>query len=451
MLPEIRLAWLCLLMVAPSSWAAPVRTLTFDEAIALALERNIPLRQAETAAELSTVAVSEAHGQFLPDLTLDTAGSKNYGRNFNSATGTVTDETTRSLTLGASSGLTMFAGFRDLATLRQAKLNARAGGLDLGRARETAILTVASNFLSLIQLQDQLRVQRENLEAEATLETQIRHFVEAGARAQSDLYQEQANVSSARLAMVGAQNAAELAKVDLMRTLQLDPLGVYEFQAPDVETLLKSTEPTEMPDLLARALARRPDLRAAEARVAAAEQSLRIARAGYWPTVALQAGYGSSYTDAVPTDFHDQLDIGRGGSVGLNVSIPLFDRGATRNATRRAQLQLRGERLTLEDLRQEVGLQVKSAYLNYRAARDQLTEAETGQGAAQRAVQSAQERFKKGAAILVELTQARAVYVLAESALVAARTNFLLQRTLMSYSLGEISAHALDAAPPPTG
>src|SRR5205807_2598354 len=96
---------------------------------------------------------------------------------------------------------------------------------------------------------------------------------------------------------------------------------------------------TTLADLIARALARRTDLQAEETRVKALEQGVQVASSRYWPTVSLAAGYGSSYTNALPQGLHDQLDEYRNGSVSLNVSIPLFDSGVTRSAVHRAQLE----------------------------------------------------------------------------------------------------------------
>lgn len=413
------------------------QVITLDDAIGIALERNVPLLQARTTAQLSDVAVSAAQLQFLPNLVLATTGTRNYGRYYSSVTGGYINETTNSLSPGAFSGVTLFTGLHDVAALRQAKLASQASELDLSRARETAVFTAVSNFLSLILQQEQLQVQRENLAAEVTLEEQVGQYVTAGTRARADLYQQQANVAAARLSVIQAENAAELGKLDLLRTLQLDPIQTYDFQVPAIETIYRD-DSTTLADLVARALSMRTDLQAEETRVKALEQGVHVASSGYWPTVSLSAGYGSSYTSALPQGLHDQLNEYRNGSLSLNISVPLFDSGVTRSAVHRAQLEAQNERITLDSQRHEVELQVKSVYLDYHAARDELTAAQAQQHAALLAVQSAQERFKAGTAILVEVSQERMSYVLAESALATARYNLALQSIQMKYYLGEI-------------
>src|SRR5690606_17670923 len=92
----------------------------------------------------------------------------------------------------------------------------------------------------------------------------------------------------------------------------------------------------------------------------------------------------------------------------------------------------------LESLLNEVGLQVRRAYLDFNAAQQQLTAAEAQLRAADLALQAAEERYAAGASTLVELTQSRAARVEAASALVRARYNLRFERILVDYYVGDL-------------
>ncbi|MEP7247657.1 MAG: TolC family protein, partial [Gammaproteobacteria bacterium] len=348
------IAALAALVASGVSSAQNARIVTFKEAIRIALERNTDLRQAQNAAALGKVGVSEARSAFLPDLRFSTTGAQNFGRSFDSTEGQIINQSTQSLSLGVNSGVTLFDGFGNTANLRGAKLSDQAGDQELSRTRETVAFNVASQFLALIQRQEQLRVLRQDLATSAALEQQIQTYVDAGARTIADLYQQQANAASARFSVVDAERTSELAKVDLIQTLQLDPAAIYEFESPEDTTATAATAQLDLNNLQTRASAQRIDLKAEQARVDAADQNVRVARSNRWPTVSLNAGYSSAYTSASPFDFSEQLDQRRGGSVSLGVSVPIYDRGAASNATRRAEIQADNERLALENLQQDV-------------------------------------------------------------------------------------------------
>ena len=177
---------------------------------------------------------------------------------------------------------------------------------------------------------------------------------------------------------------------------------------------------------------------AQESRVGAAEQDVRAASASKWPAISLSAGYNSGVSSASDGSFLDQLNQRRGGSIGIGVSIPLFDRGSTQLATERAQIQVANAKLALETQRQQVALEVRRAFLEYQAAQQQLAAAQAQQRAAELAVSTTQQRYQVGAATLVELTQARATQVQASSALVNARYALVFQQALMRYYTGEL-------------
>jgi outer membrane protein len=425
--------------------APPAQSITFDDAIRIALRQNTTLRQANNAASLNSTSVKQARLSFLPDLRLNTTTGQNYGRTFSTDEGRIIDQTTNSLNAGVSSSVTLFNGLTNIANLRSAQLTEDAGERSVKRAEQTVAFTVASNFLALVQQQEQLRVQQENLTAQEAQEKQIKAFVDAGSRPISDLYQQQATVAAARTQLVNAQRALELAKVDIMQALNLDPRGNYAFAPPalDTTTASSNTVTFNLDSLLTRALAQRSDLDAQEALVSAASQNVKAARGARLPSLSLSAGYNSAYSSATNLGFYDQLDQRRGGSLSVGFSIPLWDRGNADVTTQRAQIAEDNARLDLKDRQQQIGLEVRRAYLDYQAAKQQLDAAEAQLRAAQLALETSQQRYNVGAATLLEVTQARATQLQAASGLVTARYGLLFQRTLIGYYTGDLNPRAV--------
>jgi outer membrane protein len=410
--------------------------ITFEKAIQIALDKNITLAQAQNAVATNAANVRGAKMSFLPNLQLNTSGAQTFGRNFSENTGNVLNQTNQSVNAGISSSITLFNGLQNVATLHEAEKNQDASTLDLTRAKQTTVFTVASNFLTIITAQEQLKVQQENLASLQAQEDEIRKMVDAGARAISDLYTQQASTAAARLAVVNAQHDLELGKVDLIQTLNLDPKVSYDFVAPTVNDSIGKSY--NLDSLTALAYAQRSDLAAEAARVDASAQGVKAANAGWWPTVSLSAGYNSSYSSVTGQPFLNQLDQARGGSISIGVSIPIFDRGQTSVDAQKAKVQEDNAKLALEAQKQQVAVDVKRAYLNFQSAGEQLAAAQAQLTASNLAVKTSQQRYQAGAGTLVELTQARAAQVQAASAVVSAKYGLVFQQALMSYYTGEL-------------
>ncbi|HSW28816.1 MAG TPA: TolC family protein [Longimicrobiales bacterium] len=416
------------------------RPVTFASAVEIALERNTTLKQSENALAADAVSVRQAKLDFLPDLRLSVSGGQTFGRTFDQNEGAIVDQIARSASSGVSTSVTLFDGMSGLASLRQATRNRDAGRLELDRVRQSVVFTVASNFLALIEQREQRRVQTESLASAEALEAQIAEYVEAGTRTVADLYQQQASVASARYDVVTSEGAVALAEVDLVQTLQLDPVGSYDFEAPPLGDDSVADELEPLATLLERALALRSDLAAREALLSAAEQGVKVSSASRWPTVALTAGYNSAYSSLGASSFAQQLDERRGGSISLGVSIPLYDKGRTSAATEQARLAAENADLAIQDARQAIGTQVARAYQDHRSAGAQLSAAAAGAEAAALALGAAEERYQVGAATLVEVTQARSAQVQAAAKLVSARYAVVFHRLLLRYYVGDLDA-----------
>lgn len=427
---------------AVATTTAQPRTITFSEAVEIALRQNGTLRQAVNAAALDTVSVRQQKMQFLPSVSFSTSGSQSYDRSPTTVGGGAGNTLTSGLNAGVSSSYTLYNGGANRANLRQAQLQQAAGGQDVERTRQSVVFTVASNYLGLIEAQEQLRVRRETLASEQAQADQIRQFVGAGRRPIADQYQAEATVAQAQLAVVQAQRDVELAKVEVIQTLQLDPRGEYVFPAPATgATQMANIAPLQT--LMEQAFSRRVDLSARQTELDAAAQGVRAARASRLPQVSVSAGYNTSLNSANDLGVFDQLNQRQGGSVSVGVSLPIFDRGSSAAETQRAQIAQDNARIALENQRQQVGLEVRRASLDFAAAQEQIRAAQAGETAARLSLQATGERYQAGVGTLVELTQARATFAQAQSALVNARYNLLFQRTLVDYYVGSLDPAAV--------
>ena len=423
---------------SPATAQEARRTITFQEAVRIALDQNITLRQVANNVELDARDVFQRRMNFLPDVSFSSQGSRGSGFTQDQA-GRNIQFTNQQVNGAFSSNVNLFRGFADVAALERAKYTRDAGELSYDRARQDVVFNVIDNFLLYVNSREQVSIQRESLESQSQQLAQIEEFVNVGSRPISDLYQQQASVAQAELQLLNAERTAELNKTRLIQVLQLDPFGEYEFVAPEVEDLAPSPRTYELDALLDAAFEQRSDLDAQEMRIRAAGEGIRIAQSSYWPTINLGGSYRSSFSPDADGAFFNQLDINRGNSIGMSISYPIFDRFNRNTNVQEAEVNYRNAALELEDMRHTVALQVRQAYLDYLTNEKRLQVTQTQERAAGQALEAAQERYNVGAGTLVELTQAQAQYVEAASGRVQARYDFMFQGQLIDYYIGQLN------------
>lgn len=455
--------------------------ITFQEAVARALDENTTLSRARNDHRVSEARTLRERMEFLPSVDFSSTVARTFGRSFSVEEGEILSETTDTFGADVSASLDLFDGFERLASLKRANLEEDASRLRLLRTRQDVVVQVVQGFTALLQDRQLAEVREEELRAQEDLLEQVDALVEVGRRPVSDLYQQRAARAEAELALIEARRQVELDELRLIQVLQVDPLVEWEFVAPPLPEAVPDTTAIEpMERLIQTAFDRRADVEAMEATVEARRQDVRAARSGYWPSLSVGGSYGSDWSDAarqivpgtgtaartvtlVPEeggpfefevpgsdedpeffqpDFIDQLETRRGGSIRFSLDVPLFDRLQTRTSVEEAQIQHLGSRYDLLDLRQQVALQVRQAVLDRRAAVARFSAASERLEAASMAREAARRRYELGAATFVELAQAVAQYVSARSDRVRARYELLLAGKLIEYYTGGLDPEA---------
>jgi outer membrane protein len=445
-LPLLLLFTLC---AALSAIAQSPQRITLEQAIDIALQNNITLRQAENSLVLQRANVTSAQMDFLPNLNFGINGNRNTGRQFVQETLSYDDLTTLSSGASFNSGVTLFDGLRNINNLRAAQTSKLSAEENLQRAKENVIFNTASSYLSVLLNQELLKISQQNLDASRKQLEQVKAQVEVGMRPMVDLYNQEAVVANNEFQIVERENALNMSMVQVLRILALDTIQDYEFVTPGIDEDNLKVNTYSLPQLIERAMMNRSDLRGTEAQIKLSEYNLRIARGAFLPTVSLSGSLSGGYSDQfrertaagqfVDVGYWEQItDRNRRYSFGFNVQVPIFNRYNTRLNVQRSQVDYKNAMLELESKKLEINQEVRQAYNDYLSATKQLDTTERALLAASKAYETEQERYRVGASTLIELTRSNAEFVSASSNRVQAIYRFVFQEQLLNYYLGQV-------------
>lgn len=416
------------------------RTIDLREALQIALEQNLNLRQSANDVALSEAAVAQQRAAFLPNLNLSAGPSLRFGRMFDQTTARLTDQRSEGLSLGASSNVNLFNGFADVAGLEESRLNREASLNSFERNRQNVLYQTTSQYLQVFLTGELIKVEEENLAAQRLQLESIEAAYEAGNRPIADVLQQRTAIAQAEQRLITTQRDYELARLQLMQTLHLTPFGEVTFEEPPASLFAASNVEYDEEDLIRRALNEREDVAAQRLRIEAAGQGVRVARSGYLPSISLNATTGTNYSSLNEQfGFSDQLSsVNPNGSVGVSVSIPVFDRRQTKAAIERAQVSLSNEQLALEMLEQEVAFSVRQSLLDHRTAQAQLAVAERQLESAEESLRAAEARYSVGASTLLEVTEARSSFVEAATSRLQALYNVIDTEMAIAFNAGRL-------------
>lgn len=427
------------LLLLPSIIFGQMQTITIEDAIDLALENNYQLKQAENNLTISRVQERSAIADFFPNLSANASGGRNIGRQFDNTTGDFGDFTINSFSTGLSSNVTIFNGFSNINSLRAAQSETLSREEQLQRVRENIIFNTASRYLQYLLSQQLLDISEETLQTSLQQLEQVRAQVEVGARPTVDLLNQESIVAGNELQVVNRRNDLNFSRLQLIRTLQIDPLGEYEFVTPEIDQSSAVVRDYDLQEMVQIALESRSDLKSELQSIEAAMFNLKSTRANFYPTLSLSGSFRTSYNDRNPSSFSDQMtDQNINRNIGLSLNIPIFNRLNTRTAVQAQEIQYKNAQLSLENTRLSVIQEVNQAYNDYIAITQELESSEKAFIAAERAFETEQQRYEVGASTLIELSQANNAFVEAQSNRIQTLYNFFFQEKLLDYYIGRL-------------
>jgi outer membrane protein len=345
------------------------------------------------------------------------------------------------MSLGLSSSLDLFTGFGRTASLKQSRLELDAERDNFARTKQEIVFNVISSFVQTVVDSEFIKVNEENLAAQRRLLERIQAFYQAGRSPVADLYEQQAETANAERQLLISRRDYAVSKLNLLQTLGLDPGTDCRVVAPSVESIMAEVSGLTVGDDLEEALARRFDLIAQQKQIDAARSQVTASRSGYWPTLSLSASAGTSYSSAAADrwSFSEQLsDNNPSASIGVSLSLPIFDRLQTRNSVKQAKIQLRQAQLAIEKLKLQIGVQVRQALEDYIAAQKDVEVSGARLKYSEQALKSIEARYDVKAATLVEVTQVRSSTLQASYNSINARYSLLLRGIGIAFYRGDI-------------
>ena len=123
---------------------------TLQECVEYALEHNITVKQNQLNVELSEENVINSKGNFLPNLNASTGGNLNFGSGFDPVSQDRVTTSTFGGSIGISSGITVFNGYRNLNSYKQAQLGVESSKLTLQKIQDDISLFVVNSYLNVL-------------------------------------------------------------------------------------------------------------------------------------------------------------------------------------------------------------------------------------------------------------------------------------------------------------
>lgn len=423
----------------------PAGKWTLEECIRYAIEHNIDLKQKEQERENQEVVLSTSKNSWLPDLNASVGQNFDFGRS-PSRTGVIEDQNSATTSGYLSMSMPLFDGFKTSNDIAARKLDLQAATASLNKAKDDLSVAVASFFLQVLYNKEMLTIAELNVSLSNEQVSKTDAMVKAGKVPLSQLYDIKAQLARDEVTLTEAKNNVNLALLDLAQSLELERLEQgFDVVVPEtggdvVEEYMSSILPPDY--IYDQAVAFKPQIKEQEYMLESQKKTLKIAQAGYYPRLNLSASYSSGYyhsyslAEGDNPSFSDQLRNNERKTVGLSLSIPIFNRFQIRNSVRSARIGIVNRELMLENSKKALYKEIQQAYFNATAAQDKYTSSGKSVEASQTAFGYAEERYNAGKSTVFEFNEAKAKYAQSLAEQVQAKFSFIFRAKILDFYNG---------------
>jgi len=417
---------------------------TLERCIEYALANNIQVKQQELNVKVNEVNLLQSKMDALPTININGNHSYSFGLVTNYLTNTKEALNTQATSFSVSTGLPIYNGFQLTNTRKQNQFDLKASIADVEKVKNNIALTIASLYLQILYQQELVEIAKRQVELSTMQLERTKVLVSAGSLPEGNLYEVEALVASDELQLVNAQNQLNLSYLNLTQLLELKTTEGFQIAKPVIHQLDSVKLVSESPSqIFGVAEGIMPQIQSARYRLQSSELGLKIAKGGLQPRLSLGANYNSGAQYRIQDNyafdgdpFMTQIKNNASKSVGLSLSIPIFNGLSARNRVTTAKIGLMNAQLALESERNALYKDIQQAYADAIAAEKKLQSSQKSKTASEESFRYTQNRFNLGLVTALDFTSAKNKLAQAETDLLQAKYELIFKTKILEFYKG---------------
>ncbi|MCC8143778.1 MAG: TolC family protein [Tannerellaceae bacterium] len=400
---------------------------TLQDCLDYALEYNIQLNKNRITYLSGQEDVAQAKAQLFPSLS----GSVLQGYT-HYPSGRVETNHSYSGNYSVNANWTVFDWSRRTNNLKQQKILSEVDELNVEQSEYDILLSLVQTYMQVLYAFEAIRITENTVEVSEAERDRAQELLAAGAISRVELAQLESQYASDKYQLIVAQTNFENYKLQLKQLLELD---IEEDMVIAIPELTEEDVLSPLPEkniVYTTSLAVMPSIRGSLLNLEVAELDIKKARAGYFPTLSLNAAISTGHLSGTNYNFGNLLWDRFNETVGLTVSIPIFTNRETKTAVNKAKLALTNSQLDLLNSQNQLLRTIEGIYLDATSAQNQYLAASERLSYVAESYDLTQQQFFLGMKNTVELLTEKNNYLSSQQELLQSKYMAIMSRELLN-------------------
>lgn len=418
---------------------------TLRECIDYAMQNSITLKQAHLTKQTATETRKQSQAALFPSLSASSNQSFGYRPWQSSGMATVSNGTVNSSvtktyyngTYGINASWTLWNGNQNHNQVKANKLSEEQAELKIEQSANSIQEQIAQLYVQILYMNEAIGVNRESLEASKKNEERGQEMVNVGKMSKADLAQLSAQRAMEEYNLVEAESNLANYKLQLKQLLEITGEQAFDVAMPTASDQQALASIPSVMNVYEQALTLRPEIKNTELALQASDVQLKIARAGYLPTLSMTGGVGTSTTSNNSNKWGEQMKTNFDASAGIGISIPIFDQRKARTAVNKAKIQHEQALLDQQDQQKKLYSTIEGFWLDAQTNQEKFRAASATVESEQQSYDLLQEQFNLGLKNIVELLNGKVSLLQAQQSKLQSKYTTILKQQLLKFYQGE--------------
>jgi len=384
---------------------------TLQECLDYAMANNITLKKKQLQQQSALEELKGAKGALLPSVSASTNQSVGYQPWKDSGISTVTngvvnttvDKTSYNGSYNLSAQWTVWNGGRNYNTVKLDKLSEQQAELSAQETANSIQEKIAQLYSQILYLTENVKVNEKMLETSKKNEERGQEMVNVGKMSKADLAQLTSQRANDEYSIVEAKTQLMNYKLQLKQLLEITDEQDFDVAIPDITDERIYAEIPSLQSVYEEALLNRPEIERLQLAVKSSDVSLRIAKAGWLPNISVNGGVTTSTNSLNSKGWGEQFKTNVNTSLGLGVSVPIYDGRSTKTAVNKAKIQQLQAQLDLQDQQKTLYTSIQNHWINATNNQEKYRAASSSVESAEQSYDLLSEQFRLGLKNIVEL------------------------------------------------
>ena len=343
-----------------------LRVWSLEDCLNYALEHNIQVKKSKVNLQSGDEDLLQSKAQLFPSLS---AGISQSVVNYPSDN--VSSNNSYSGSYNVSANLRLYDGGRRTNTIKQNELRQNLNELAVEQSENDIRISLIQAYMQVLYAMESVRINENTVEVSMMQLERASELLKAGSISKVDLAQMESQHSSDKYRLVTSQASLANYTLQLKQLLELDITEEIAILAPDL-TLDQIMAPlSDKETIYQTSLTVMPEVKSSLLNIDIAGLEIQKAKAGYLPSLSLNAGITSGNSSGIGTSFGTQLWDMMNESIGLSLSIPIFSNRDNKTAVNKAKLASINSELDWMSAQKQLLRTVEGLYLDATSSQNQ--------------------------------------------------------------------------------